>query len=148
MIQTSTETIRNSNERKRIWSVRTNVRSAYGYLWRLCAGWHVFQRRNNLTPVLQCFVIDWNRFKHRAKRAKKHWSKQWLKLLETAIKGSMYLKGTHKGNVRLFVLLVLMMTCFSVFSYCFLKNEKNVNFNRKTCTWIFCKRMKLKLCIE
>ena len=29
-----------------------------------------FQIQNNLAPVFQCFVIDWNRFKERPKRTK------------------------------------------------------------------------------
>ena len=37
---------------------------------------------------------------------------------------------------------------FRVAPYSFLKSEKYVNLNRKKYTWIFCKRMKLKLCIE
>ena len=52
-----------------------------------------FQIRNNLAPVssseLQCFVIDWNKFTQWLKRAKtKQLSKQQLKRLVTAIKGS------------------------------------------------------------
>ena len=76
-------------------SVHTN--ETYGYLFCLCARWHVFQIENNLRAVLQCFVIDWNRFKQRSKPAKTviQTANEAIKTIKTAIKGSVLEVYTH-----------------------------------------------------
>ena len=60
--------------------------------------------------MLHCFVIDWNRFKQQSKQAKT--------IIQTATEtigngDKTYLKRTHKRSVRVFVLLVRLMSGFN-----------------------------------
>ena len=57
-----------------------------------------FQIQNNLAPVLQCFVINWNRFK------------QWLKQAKTVISNGDKGKRTHKRTV-------IMCICVACVAY-------------------------------
>ena len=80
---------------------------------KLKAADKTFQIQNNLAPVLKCFIIDWNRFKQRLKRAKT--------VLQTATETTRngdkrkrtWSVHTHKQTVRVFVLLVSLI-CFPV----------------------------------
>ena len=80
-----------------------------------------FQRQNNLAPVLQCFVIDWNGFKQRSKRSKR--SKQRLQRLLTVIKGSVLEAYTQTKRADICVACALD----NMFSYAASVSQKLVS---------------------